>query len=150
MNTSRSIAVGIFVLIGLICVGYMTIKLGRMELFSSQGFELKASFTSVSGLRVGADIEVAGVPVGKVSAIDLKRTDQETSAIVTLRLNQDMKLSDDTIASVRTSGLIGDKFIDLAPGGSPDLLKAGDTITDTEPAVDIGMLISKYAFGSVK
>ncbi|MDO4839499.1 MAG: MlaD family protein, partial [Desulfovibrionaceae bacterium] len=102
------------------------------------------------GLRVGADIEVAGVPVGKVSAIDLKRTDQETSAIVTLHFNQDMTLSDDTIASVRTSGLIGDKFIDLAPGGSPDLLKAGDTITDTEPAVDIGMLISKYAFGSVK
>ncbi|MDO4839500.1 MAG: MlaD family protein, partial [Desulfovibrionaceae bacterium] len=66
MNTSRSIAVGIFVLIGLICVGYMTIKLGRMELFSNKGFELKASFTSVSGLRVGADIEVAGVPVGKV------------------------------------------------------------------------------------
>ncbi len=150
MNTSRSAAVGFFVLIGLICVGYMTVKLGRMELFSSQGFELKASFTSVSGLRVGADIEMAGVPVGKVAAIDLKRTDKETSAIVTLRFNQDLSLPDDTIASVRTAGLIGDKFIEVAPGGSAEILQAGDTITDTEPSVDLGSLISKYAFGSVK
>ncbi|MDO5537856.1 MAG: MlaD family protein, partial [Desulfovibrionaceae bacterium] len=93
---------------------------------------------------------MAGVPVGKVAAITLKRTETETMALVTLRFNEDLQLPDDTIASVRTSGLIGDKFIDIAPGGSPDILQAGDAISDTEPAVDLFSLISKYAFGSVK
>lgn len=150
MNTNRAACVGVFVLIGLLCVAYMTIKLGRMEFFSEEGFELKARFTNVSGLRVGADIEMAGVPVGKIAAINLQRTETETVAMVTLRFDQDLQLPDDTIASVRTAGLIGDKFIEVAPGGSMDILQAGDTISDTEPAVDLGALISKYAFGSVK
>lgn len=150
MNSTRTIAVGFFVLVGLLCVAYMTIKLGKMELFSDEGFELSASFTNVSGLRVGADVELAGVPVGKVSAIRLERTETHTAALVTLRFNEDLKLPDDTIASVRTSGLIGDKYIDVAPGGSMDILGAGDTISDTEPAVDLGSLIGKYAFGGVK
>ncbi len=150
MNTPRNVAVGVFVLIGLLCVSYMTVKLGRMEFFSDKGFELNARFTNVSGLRVGADIEVAGVSVGKVSAIRLQRSETETTAVVTLRFNEDLQLPDDTIASVRTAGLIGDKFIDVTPGGSADILKAGDSIMDTEPAIDLGALISKYAFGSVK
>ena len=99
---------------------------------------------------MGADIEMAGIPVGHVSKISLRRTDTDTTAIVTLRFNQDLKLPDDTIASVKTAGLIGDKFIAVAPGGSPDILKAGDEITDTEPSIDLGSLISKYAFGEVK
>lgn len=147
-SNSRATAVGVFVLIGLLCLAYMTIKLGKMEFFSNEGFELQAVFTNVSGLRVGADIEMAGIPVGHVSKISLRRTD--TTAIVTLRFNQDLKLPDDTIASVKTAGLIGDKFIAVAPGGSPDILKAGDEITDTEPSIDLGSLISKYAFGEVK
>ena len=150
MNTNRYAAVGVFVLIGLLCVAYMTIKLGKMEVFNDKGFELKASFTNVSGLRVGADIEMAGVPVGKVAAIDLVHTQTQTTALVTLRFERDMELPDDTIASVRTAGLIGDKVIDVAPGGSEELLEAGDTIVDTEPALDLGSLIGKYAFGGVK
>lgn len=149
-SNSRATAVGVFVLIGLLCLAYMTIKLGKMEFFSNEGFELQAVFTNVSGLRVGADIEMAGIPVGHVSNISLRRTDTDTTAIVTLRFNQDLKLPDDTIASVKTAGLIGDKFIAVAPGGSPDILKDGDEITDTEPSIDLGSLISKYAFGEVK
>ena len=149
-SNSRATAVGVFVLIGLLCLAYMTIKLGKMEFFSNEGFELQAVFTNVSGLRVGADIEMAGIPVGHVSKISLRRTDTDTTAIVTLRFNQDLKLPDDTIASVKTAGLIGDKFIAVAPGGSPDILKAGYEITDTEPSIDLGSLISKYAFGEVK
>ena len=149
-SNSRATAVGVFVLIGLLCLAYMTIKLGKMEFFSNEGFELQAVFTNVSGLRVGADIEMAGIPVGHVSKISLRRTPTDTTAIVTLRINQDLKLPDDTIASVKTAGLIGDKFIAVAPGGSPDILKAGDEITDTEPSIDLGSLISKYAFGEVK
>ena len=140
-SNSRATAVGVFVLIGLLCLAYMTIKLGKMEFFSNEGFELQAVFTNVSGLRVGADIEMAGIPVGHVSKISLRRTDTDTTAIVTLRFNQDLKLPDDTIASVKTAG---------PPGGSPDILKAGDEITDTEPSIDLGSLISKYAFGEVK
>ena len=145
MDSKRSAAVGVFVLVGLLCVAYMTIKLGKMEVFSDEGFELKASFTNVSGLRVGADIEMAGVPVGKVAAIELVRSETQTTAMVTLRFERDLQLPDDTIASVRTAGLI-----DVAPGGSMDILEAGDTIVDTEPALDLGSLIGKYAFGGVK
>lgn len=101
-SNSRATAVGVFVLIGLLCLAYMTIKLGKMEFFSNEGFELQAVFTNVSGLRVGADIEMAGIPVGHVSKISLRRTDTDTTAIVTLRFNQDLKLPDDTIASVKT------------------------------------------------
>lgn len=150
MDSKRSAAVGVFVLIGLLCVAYMTIRLGKMEVFSDEGFELRASFTNVSGLRVGADVEMAGVPVGRVAGITLVRTETQTSAVVTLRFDKDLQLPDDTIASVRTAGLIGDKYIDIAPGGSMDILQAGDTIVDTEPALDLGSLIGKYAFGGVK
>ncbi|MBO4300993.1 MAG: outer membrane lipid asymmetry maintenance protein MlaD [Desulfovibrio sp.] len=150
MNTVHETAVGFFVLLGLLCVAYMTVKLGKMEVFGDQGFELRASFDSVSGLRVGADVELAGVPVGRVVSIRLDPDPLRNQAIVRLRLDRDLHLSDDSMASIRTSGLIGDKFISLSRGGSERLLEAGGTITETESSVDIGTLISKYAFGGVK
>ena len=151
MNSStRATAVGVFVLIGLLCVAYMTVKLGKLELFTGDGFELTARFTNVSGLRVGADVEMAGIPVGHVQSIVLHRTETDTLAVVTMRFERDLKIPDDTIASVKTAGLIGDKFIAVTPGGSPDILPRGGEISDTEPAVDLGSLISKYAFGDVK
>ena len=150
MNTVRETAVGLFVLIGLLCVAYLTIKLGKMEVFTGQGYELNASFDSVSGLRVGADVEMAGVPVGKVTGIRLDPDPMRNQAVVRLRFDKDLHLSDDSSASVRTSGLIGDKFISISRGGSEHMLAPGDTITETESAVDLGSLISKYAFGGVK
>ena len=150
MNSFRQTAVGIFVLLGLVCVAYLTIKLGKMEVFTGPGYELNASFDSVSGLRVGADIEMAGVPVGKVTSIRLDPDPMRNQAVVRLRFDKDLHLSDDSIASVRTSGLIGDKFISISRGGSEHMLAPGDTITETESAVDLGSLISKYAFGGVK
>ena len=135
MNPFRQTAVGIFVLLGLVCVAYLTIKLGKMEVFDSKGFELVANFNSVSGLRVGADVEMAGVPVGRVASI---------------RLDDDLtRRQADTIASVKTSGLIGDKYVNLTAGGSEDVLASGDTLEETESAVDIESLISKYALGGV-
>lgn len=150
MYKFRDTAVGIFVIIGLVCLGYLTIKLGRMELFSSKGFELSARFDSASGLRTGADVELAGVPVGRVTAIHLDPDPMHTQAIVDLKLNDNFHLSDDSIASIKTSGLIGDKYVSLSRGGSDNELKAGDTITDTESPMDLESLISKYAFGGVK
>ena len=146
MNTFRQAAVGVFVLLGLICVGYLTIKLGKMEVVTDKGFELSATFNSVSGLRVGADVELAGVPVGRVTNIVL--TD-DMRARVSLRLDRPLQLTDDTIASVKTSGLIGDKYISLSPGGSPDILPAGGEITETEAPTDLESIIAKYAHGGV-
>ncbi len=150
MNAIRETCVGFFLLLSVACVAYMTIKLGKMEVFGNQGFELTAGFDSVSGLRVGADVELAGVPVGRVVNISLDPDPVRNQAVVLLRLDRDLQLSDDSIASIRTSGLIGDKFVSLSRGGSERLLRHGDTIVETESAVDIGTLISKYAFGGVK
>ena len=150
MNSARETAVGFFVLFGLLCVAYMAVKLGKMEVFGNEGFELSAGFNSVSGLRVGADVELAGVPVGRVVSITLDPDPARNQAVVRLRLNGDLHLSDDSIASIRTSGLIGDKYVSLSRGGSDRMLGPGDVITETESSVDIGTLISKYAFGGVK
>ena len=149
MNSFRQTAVGIFVLLGLFCVAYLTIKLGKMEVFDSKGFELVANFNSVSGLRVGADVEMAGVPVGRVASIKLDDDLSRRQARVVLILDKDLQLPADTIASVKTSGLIGDKYVNLTAGGSEDILASGDTLEETESAVDIESLISKYALGGV-
>ncbi|MDR3320112.1 MAG: outer membrane lipid asymmetry maintenance protein MlaD [Desulfovibrio sp.] len=149
MNLARETAVGIFILIGLICVTWLTVKLGKMEFVPGQGFELSARFDSASGLRVGADVEIAGVPVGCVINIFLDADPMRTQAVVRLRLEKDLQLSDDSIASIKTSGLIGDKYISLSRGGSEKILGVGDTIHETESAVDLESLIGKYAFGGV-
>lgn len=147
MTVSREAAVGFFVLIGLVCLAYLTVRLGRMEVFNDQGYTVYASFNSVSGLRTGAEVEIAGVRVGRVKSIRLD--DRQPRAIVELQINKGVQLTDDVIASVKTSGLIGDKYINLAPGGAGAELGQGDEITDTESAVDIEELISKYVFGKV-
>ena len=149
MNTFRETAVGFFVLLGLLCVAYLAVKLGKMEVLAQDGFQLNAKFTSVSGLRAGADIEIAGVPVGKVSSIRLDRSSGTTQAIVTMRFDAPMELTDDTIASIKTSGLIGDKYISLSPGGSDRVLTSGDMLEETESSIDLESLIGKYAFGGV-
>jgi phospholipid/cholesterol/gamma-HCH transport system substrate-binding protein len=149
MNTMKETAVGFFVLLGILCVSYLAIKLGRMELIEDQGYHLTAKFTSVSGLRVGANVEMAGVPVGKVASIRLENSTTGAQAVLMLRFDTDLKLADDTIASIKTSGLIGDKYVSISPGGSENLLAAGGTIEETEPSLDIESLIGKYAFGGV-
>ena len=140
MNSFRQTAVGIFVLLGLVCVAYLTIKLGKMEVFDSKGFELVANFNSV---------EMAGVPVGRVASIKLDDDLSRRQARVVLILDKDLQLPADTIASVKASGLIGDKYVNLTAGGSEDILASGDTLEETESAVDIESLISKYALGGV-
>ena len=147
MTFAKESIVGVFVVLGLVCVSYLTIKLGRMEVFDSSGYTVTARFSSVTGLRTGANVEIAGVPVGRVTSI---RLDPQTfMADVDLRINDGVNLSDDVMAPVKTSGRIGDKYISLAPGGSDTPLKNGDTITDTEPTLDLEALIGKVVFGGV-
>jgi phospholipid/cholesterol/gamma-HCH transport system substrate-binding protein len=145
MPFAKETIVGLFVALGLLCVGYLTIKLGRMEVFDSSGYLITARFSSVAGLRLGANVEIAGVPVGRVAAIRLEPTDY--MADVDLRINGDVRLSGDIMISVKTSGLIGDKYISIAPGGSESRLEDGSLVTDTEPALDLESLIGKIAFG---
>ena len=139
--------VGIFVFIGLVCLGYLTLKLGKMELIGDNYYRLYARFQSVSGLKPGADVEMAGVKIGQIALISLDPERQ--LALVELKISKDIVLTDDVIASVKTSGLIGDKYIDLLPGGSDTILRSGDLITETESAIDIEGLISKYVFGGI-
>ena len=146
-KTSLELGVGIFVLIGILCVGYLTIRLGKMELLGNEHYYLNARFLSVEGLKKGAQVVIAGVEVGQVDHISLDA--EEQVAIVRMRIRKDVTLTDDVIASVKTSGLIGDKYIKLSPGGSDQILKEGEMITETESSLDIEELISKYAFGDV-
>lgn len=147
MSGTKTTIIGVFVVIGLICVSYLTIKLGRMEVLGDKGYTVSARFSSVAGLRVGASVEIAGVSVGKVSAIRLDTNDY--TAQVDLHINEGVPLSEDSMASVKTSGLIGDKYIAITPGGSEETLQAGSVISDTEPALDLEALIGKVVFGGV-
>ncbi len=146
-KTSIEVTVGVFLLIGILCVGYLTIKLGKMEIFGEDYYLLKAQFDSVTGLKSGGLVEMAGVEVGQIDSIILDRETQ--TAIVELKIYESVKLSDDVIASVKTDGLIGDKYIKLYPGGSDDILEPGDIIFETESALDMEEMVSKYIFGDV-
>ena len=136
-------AVGVFVLLGLVCLTYMTVKLGKMEAFSTRGYALSARFTSASGLRTGATVEISGVPVGKVSAIAL---DANSVADVGLTLEANVQLGENTVASIKTSGIIGDRYVSLVPGDGA-LLPPGGRIMATEPAVDLETLIASIGIG---
>jgi phospholipid/cholesterol/gamma-HCH transport system substrate-binding protein len=140
--------VGIFVVLGLICVGYMTVKLGNVSLFGDDTYRLVARFNSVTGMRIGNEVNIFGIQVGKISKITI---DQETQrAVVELKIRKGINIYDDAIASIKTEGLLGDSYLSIDPGGSGELLNDGDVIIETQSPVDIIELISKYAFGDVK
>jgi phospholipid/cholesterol/gamma-HCH transport system substrate-binding protein len=140
--------VGIFLVFGLLCVGYMTLKLGHVSLFGDNDYSLFARFTTVSGLRVGSPVNMLGIKVGRVGRLIMDQEDQK--AVVEIRIQKDIKVFDDAIVSIKSEGLIGDMFLSIGPGGSGKLLGPGGTITETQPAVDLVDLVGKYAFGEVK
>lgn len=147
-RSSIETSVGIFVLIGIACVGYLTIKLGKVEWFDEQNYFVYGRFESVSGLKKGAQVEMAGIQIGAVNAIKL---DQERQvAIVEMKIQKDVVLTDDIIASIKTSGMIGDKYVQISPGGSELALKNGEFIASTKSALDLEELLSKYVFGDIK
>lgn len=140
--------VGIFLVFGLLCIGYMTVKLGHVSLLGDNTYSLFARFTTVSGLRAGSPVDMLGIEVGRVGRLTMDQKDQK--AVVEIRIQKDIKVYDDAIASIKTEGLIGDMFLSIDPGGAGKLLGPGGTITETQPAVDIVDLIGKYAFGEIK
>ena len=144
---SKETVVGIFVVIGLFCIGYMTVKLGNVGFFGENNYSLFANFTTVTGLREGNPVNMLGLEIGRVHKFTM---DQENQVVkVEFKINNGIEIFDDAIASVKTEGLIGDKYVSLDPGGGGDLLANGDIITDTNSPTDIMDLISKYAFGDV-
>jgi phospholipid/cholesterol/gamma-HCH transport system substrate-binding protein len=140
------LAVGLFIIAGILCLGYLSIKLGKMEIMGKKGYEIYGVFSNIGGLKVGSSIEIAGVNVGRVTNIVL----DDYQARVVLNFPKDLKVQEDAIASIKTRGLIGEKFIEITPGGSEEIIKPGGRIQETQPAVDMEGLISKFVFGKVE
>jgi len=148
MKNGVELIVGLFMIAGFAAFGYLALQLGEVSLFSeSKNYTVVAQFDNIAGVKKGASVQVSGVVVGQVAKIWL---DEDAVANVALQLSKDLELSTDSMASVKSQGLIGDKFIALSPGGDEEFLKNGEIITDTESSVDIESLISKFAFGDVK
>lgn len=142
---SLEFIVGLFLIAGIGAVTYLSVVISGVSGFSSEGYRLMAKFENSSGLKRGAVIEIAGVKVGKVESISLEPETQES--LVWLEIDQNIEIQDDAVASIRTAGIIGDKFVKISVGGG-DVLVDGDEIIETEPAISIEELVSKYMFDS--
>ena len=144
-KTKLELVVGAFVLVGVLCLAYLSIKLGKLEMVGGDVYEVEAQFNSASGLKPGTAVEIAGVEVGRIRGITLI----EDRAKVILAVNRTVKLYTDTIASIKSRGIIGEKFLSLSPGGGGDPLKPGDTIRDTESGLDLEQLVGQFVHGKV-
>jgi len=138
--------VGVFVLVGMACLAYLAISLGDLNVFRGGDYRVTALFDSVSGLRDGASVEMAGVEIGKVERIALGEDDR---ASVMIRIQGEVRLTEDVIASIRTKGIIGDRYIKLEQGGSEKYIASGGRIRETTPPVDFEELIGQFIFGRI-
>jgi phospholipid/cholesterol/gamma-HCH transport system substrate-binding protein len=145
-QSNIELSVGAFVLLGLAATIWFAVQAGAGAAIGGSSYEVNARFTNIGGLKAGSQVFIAGVPVGRVEKIDLNA---QYAAVVRLNVKQEIHLPSDTIASIKTSGLIGDKYVALAPGADSNNLPPGGTITDTESAVDLESMISRFAFGNV-
>jgi phospholipid/cholesterol/gamma-HCH transport system substrate-binding protein len=147
MNTSsnRDFVVGVFVLIGLCAVGYLSLQVGGLSLGREGGLVLFATFDDIGGLSPRAPVRISGVKVGSVDSIAL---DDDLRARVVLDLDHRLELSVDTAAAIRTSGLLGDQFIALEPGAEDEVLAPGEQFSFTESAFNLDKLIGSLVHGS--
>jgi phospholipid/cholesterol/gamma-HCH transport system substrate-binding protein len=140
------VGVGLFMLAGFVALAYLSINLGKVEWLGRSGYSVYADFPTVGGLKKGAAVEIAGVEIGRVESIGLK----DYQARVTMRIDQGIKVQSDAIVSIKTKGLIGERFVQINPGGSSDKTVApGGRLTEVEAPVDLEELISKYVFGQL-
>lgn len=112
------------------------------------GYDLTASFNKIGGIKIGSDVRVSGVSVGTVT--DLVLDPATFKAEVTITIGEEFSFSDDTTAAVASEGLLGGNYLDLVPGGSPNLLVAGDNIEFTQDSVDIVQLLGRFIFSVEK
>lgn len=144
-RSAVDLGVGIFVLVGLLALGWLSVKLGRVDLIGTRGYAVSADFPSVGGLKTGSAVEIAGVEIGRVDRITL----QDYQARVVMLIQPGIKLQEDSIASIKTKGLIGERYVRISPGGSDKIIPPNGRIREVEPPVDIEELLSKYIFGKV-
>ena len=144
-SPTRDLTVGLFVAAGLVAIGYLSIQIGGLSYKGDGGLELYAVFDEIGGLKERAPVAVAGVTVGQVTGIAL---DDVLRARVTLDLDAGLELPSDSSAAVRTSGVLGDQFIALEPGGEEVLLVSGEEIAFTENALSLERLIGKFVHDS--
>jgi phospholipid/cholesterol/gamma-HCH transport system substrate-binding protein len=145
MDRRVNVAVGLFLVLGVLALGYLSIKLGRVSVLGAAGYAVIVEFPSVGGLKAGSAVEIAGVEIGRVESIGLA----DYQARVVLRVNRDVKLQEDSIASIKTKGLIGEKYVRISPGGSDKIIPPNGRIREVEAPVDFEELLSKYIFGKV-
>ena len=137
--------VGLFMIIGITCLTYLSIKLGRMEIIGDKGYKLYAEFSEIGGLKNGASVEIAGVEVGRVKNISLS----DYQAKIELQINSGVKIQEDSIAAVKTKGLLGEKYIQISPGGDEKIIPPGGKIRETQPPLDLEKAIGNFIFGKV-
>jgi phospholipid/cholesterol/gamma-HCH transport system substrate-binding protein len=147
-QTKLELIVGVFVLAGLVAIGWLALEIGRGAFVEGDTYNVTAEFANTGSLNPGCNVVIAGVPVGRVDKVTLNP--KNFRAVVTFRVEKAVQLPTDSIASVKTAGLIGDKYISIAPGGDPDMIKPDGIIAETESDVDIASLISRFAFGAVQ
>lgn len=138
--------VGLFLVVGIIALSYVSVKLGRMEWVGGGGYQVAAVFPSAGGLKVGAVVEIAGIEIGRIKSLSLN---DDYQARVVFDIHRRVILQDDSIASIKTKGLLGEKYVDITPGGSEEMIHEGGVIYDTEPPIDLEALIAKFIFGKV-
>jgi len=144
-RSALDLAVGVFVLVGILALGWLSVRLGKVDFFGGESYTVTADFPTTAGLKIGSSIEIAGVEVGRVTSIRLA----DYQARVVMSIRNGIKLTEDSIASIKTRGLIGEKFLQISPGGSERIIKPNGKITEVEPPIDLEELLSKYVFGKV-
>jgi phospholipid/cholesterol/gamma-HCH transport system substrate-binding protein len=145
MSGRVEMGVGLFMLAGIAALAYLSVNLGNVDLLGRGTYPVFADFPTVGGLKTGAAVEIAGVSVGRVDSIILR----DYLARVTMRIHDGVKLQDDAIVSIKTKGLIGERFVQISPGGSEKTVGPGGRLREVEAPVDLEELISKYVFGKV-
>jgi len=146
-NSRMEIAVGLFLVIGFLAFGWLASQLGEVSWLTARDtYVLNAEFDNIAGLKAEADVQISGVTVGKVQQL---RLGKDNGAVVGMQLDREVKVPVDSVASVKSQGLIGDKYIQITLGGDEKMYKPGKTIVDTESSVDLESLISKFVFGKV-
>lgn len=139
-------AVGLFMMLGIAALAWLSIRLGNVEIGRGDKVPVVAEFTSVQGLKKGAGVEIAGVEIGTIESIEIR----DYKAVVRMAVRKDIALQEDAIASIRTRGLIGDKYISISPGASDRLIPPGGKIRETEPPVDFERLIGQFIHGKAE
>lgn len=141
-NTEFS--VGLFMIVGIVGFFYLALSLAGLGLSAHDHYIIEARFVSASGLKTGSDVELAGVNVGYVAAVRFDPKDFQ--AVVDISIPKGIEIQEDAIASIRSTGIIGSKFLKITPGGTDVILQPGEEIRETESSVNFEELLSKYIF----